>query len=332
MLDIHKKHASLYNWPVYQVFGLSLVSDYPFGARLLPGEGPADLVFTCKTASPGNIDWDGRLPAYASANRNAQGQSHFSYYRLDGYDVMRYAGLADYYLWSDGILCHLLNPDQSELAAVHIAPAVFLMWLELQRGIPALHASGVSIDGRLVAFLGHKGSGKSTLAVSFAQTGYPILSDDALPVEGRGGDFWCQPAYPQARLWPEQIDRYLEDEFQLEDIQSGYAKRRALLETGDRDWFCDRPLPLACVYLLQRGDPNEAEQKIEISSLTARDALLELMRYAIAPRIGWALGFTASRFDLFSRLAQEVPVRRLIYPSGLSFMGAVRAAIMSDLK
>jgi hypothetical protein len=59
------------------------------------------------------------------------------------------------------------------------------------RGRLTLHASGVALQGRAVAFVGESGAGKSTLALAFQQGGCEILADDLLPVrfaEG-GGPF-----------------------------------------------------------------------------------------------------------------------------------------------
>lgn len=72
-----------------------------------------------------------------------------------------------------------------------------------RRGVLALHASAVVLDGRAVALLGPGGAGKSTLAASFAAAGVPVLSDDVVAVREVRGTWMAYPAYRLIRLWDE---------------------------------------------------------------------------------------------------------------------------------
>lgn len=49
-------------------------------------------------------------------------------------------------------------------------------------GFTTLHASGVLIGDRALAICGSSGAGKSSLAFALARAGFPVLSDDLLPV------------------------------------------------------------------------------------------------------------------------------------------------------
>ena len=79
--------------------------------------------------------------------------------------------------------------------------------LVLQRGLLALHASGVSIAEDVVAFAGASGAGKSTLAAALAGRGYSFFADDMLIVDPDAGDE-ALPCYgiQNLKLFPDAID------------------------------------------------------------------------------------------------------------------------------
>jgi hypothetical protein len=69
-------------------------------------------------------------------------------------------------------------------------------------GRVALHASGISIDGRAIAVLGPKHAGKSTLAFSLVKRGARLLADDMLAVRlDDAGVAWAAPGVQRVRLW-----------------------------------------------------------------------------------------------------------------------------------
>ena len=50
-----------------------------------------------------------------------------------------------------------------------------------------------------------------------------------------------------------------------------------------------------------------------------------------APTLSHIMGTDDYGRDVFSRIVSEVPIRRLIYPSGLQYLGWVREALLQDL-
>jgi hypothetical protein len=63
-----------------------------------------------------------------------------------------------------------------------------MAYLLRQRGWLALHASGVTIGGVGVLFLGASGCGKSTTAAAFYARGHVVITDDVAPVRVSTGD------------------------------------------------------------------------------------------------------------------------------------------------
>ncbi|HXC62650.1 MAG TPA: hypothetical protein VNV63_08245, partial [Nitrospiria bacterium] len=92
-----------------------------------------------------------------------------------------------------------------EDAFVYLLGPIMAFALRL-RGLISLHASAVSIDGNAVAIVGSGGAGKSTTAGSFARMGYPVVSDDVLPLLDHGAFFSVQSGYPCVCLWPKSVE------------------------------------------------------------------------------------------------------------------------------
>ena len=316
---------------IYRLFGLALDSDFPFANRLTPAVGAPDLTFTCVPSAPLPGDWEQTTPAYASPYRTDSDESTAYLYRLDGCDVLRFTRVADFYLWPDRIVCHLLDPAYDYLVEIRLLGPVLSFWLE-RRGIPALHTAAVVVEGRAVGFLSANSGGKSSLAATMMQAGYPLLTDDILPVEHSHGAFVGRAGYPQMRLWPDEARYFLGHHEGLERVHPAYSKRRVLVGTDGFGAFCDVSQPLACLYLPERRDSAEAGMEIGITPVSPRDAVIELVRHSFTPRVVEAIGLQAQRLDFFAQMVQQVPMRRLVYPSGFAHLPRVRDAILEDLQ
>lgn len=317
-------------WKIHRLFGLTLASDFPFTSRLAPATSPADLTFTCVLEVPlANGWWQGVSPCLGTY-RTEDDESVAYFYRLADCDVVRFTRVADYYLWHRRIVCYLSNTDYRYLVEIHLLGPVLSLWLERQ-GIPMLHAAAVAMQGHAVGFLSTNSGGKSTLAAAMLQAGYPLLTDDILPVEHSSGAFIARPGYPQMRLWPEEAQHFLGHYVDLELVHPAYAKRRVPVGQGGFGTFCDQSQPLACIYLPERRDVQKHGTQIEILPLSRRDALIELVRHSFVASLVEQLGLQAQRLDLFARLVQQVPMRRLLYPSGFEYLPLVREAVLTDL-
>jgi hypothetical protein len=329
-LDRIQAEASL-DWPRYRIFGMTFASDYAFEKYLPAGEGYPDLLFTLVNSRPACSSWEALEPTYVSPYLNPAGDNFLSLYTTSGCWVIRYAGIADFYLLDRGIICHILDPDQQDLAAVHILPAVLSVWLELNKRVFALHASAVVVGRQVIAFLGHSGHGKSTLAAAFAQADYPLLSDDILLVDDRNGEFVARPGYPFMRLWPDEAEWFYGGYKEFENIQAGYGKLRVPLSADHFGKFYDRAAPLTRIYLPQRRPASDGSAIIRFTSISPQEVVIELMRFAYSSRLSEALGRNAERLDFFARLAGKVPLRRLAIPNGYEHLPAVLSALLVDL-
>lgn len=317
-------------WKTYRLFDLTLRSDFYFESRLLPGHGPTDVAFASVSRSPGGIEVEDLAPVYASWEQTGSGRSKAYLYSLDACDVVRLTDEADFYLFSDRILCQAADSFADQLVEIRFLGPVLALWLERQ-GIPTLHAAAVTDNCRTAAFLSGNYAGKSSLAAAFVQAGYALLTDDMLAIERHSGTFWGRPGYPQMRLWPDEA-RHFVGHKELEQIYPGCSKRRVPIGLGGFGSFSEKSQPLSCIYLPERRSSAGNGSDITISPVPPRFAAMELIRHTFTPRLVEALGLQPLRLAQFSALIDAVPVRRISYPGGFDLLPRVRDMILADLE
>ena len=318
--------AGMRRGELYSVYGLTLASDYPLARRLPSAAAEPDLTFTCEPSPPLAVAWDRITPTYVDPQKLSDGTSILYTYQADGCKVVRFTRIADFYIWRRKIVCHLHIPLYHNWVEIWLLGIVLAYWLEHQ-GTPALHASSVVVDGKAVAFLSSNKGGKSSLAASMLQAGYPLLTDDILPVERLGGHYLGRPGYPQMRMWPDQAEHFVGSYEELEQVHPEISKRRVPVVAIAAGSFCAAARPLGCLYLPERRDTNE----IDITPLSPMEAVMALVRNAfLAHNVGDA-ALEEARFKFFAELAGHVPVKALRYPSGLEHLPTVRDAVLADL-
>jgi hypothetical protein len=171
-----------------------------------------------------------------------------------------------------------------------------------QRGLLPLHANGVELDGRAVAFMGHSGAGKSTTAAWFLDRGCRVLADDVCVVANdHAGRPLAHPGIPRLRLWREAIE------------ESGRTAADFELAFDDMDKFnvptprpeVGGPLPLSHIYLLEReNEAGEADVR-QLQGIAAVDALVaNTYRGGYLPLIGG----TRRHLEACLDLVRKVPV------------------------
>lgn len=309
----------------YSVYGLTLASDYPLGDRLPRGYGEPDLTFTCVSTAPIAPTWQQSTPIYADPQKLRDGTSIIYIYDAGPCHVIRFTRVADFYLWPDKIVCHLTEPAHRHWVEIWLLGIVLAYWLELQ-GIPALHASAVVINGRAIAFLSSNKGGKSSLAASLMQLGYPLLTDDILPVERHDSSFLGRPGYPQMRMWPDQAEHFA-GHADLEQVHPQVSKRRVPVKALTKGAFCGSVRTLGGLYLPERRDTLG----IAITTLAPAEALMALIRNAFLAHNVQLPALEAARLRFFAALVRFVPVKRLVYPDGLEHLPAACDAILQDV-
>lgn len=118
-----------------------------------------------------------------------------------------------------------------------------------QRGLLALHASAVEIDGRAVAFMAPSGGGKSTIAMHLHQLGHRVIADDICALH-IGGTVRLWPGLRNLKLWRASLSAMQETPDGLEPVFTTLDKYRFPI-TALADY---QSYDLAAVVLLAWGD------------------------------------------------------------------------------
>jgi Uncharacterised nucleotidyltransferase len=194
-----------------------------------------------------------------------------------------------------------------------------------QRGVLALHASAVAINGEAVAFLGQQGQGKSTLAAHcLAHSPARLVADDILVVSlDNAGRPWAHPGMPALKLWRDALQALGRG---AEGLRPDWIRaEKFILPIADQ--LLQAPSALKCVYALYDDDQAGDGLIEELSGASAAAALV-----ANTYRVEY-LDFTGHRLAHFAastRLAETVPVLRLARARDLMRVGSTAAIVLTD--
>jgi hypothetical protein len=313
----------------YEVYGLELASDVPL-PELLPwrgSTGTAELLVRLSNPSSEfrpTKDW-------MVTTASSQGTPWLFWAKdSDGY-LLHFKDLADFLVHPDGcrIECLVAARGVSATTLRHLLIDHVLPRALNRIGFDALHATAVVCGSRVCAFVAEAGTGKSTLAASLHLDGCPTFADDCLVLRDTD-PLIAMPAYPGVRLWEESF-RALGGSIRERGtpVAQYTAKTRQL---GDAEGFRAEPLPLGRIYLLER-QPAEASPSASLAPrvehLKAGEAFAALMASTFPLDITDST-MLARHFRLLSRVAAEIPIRRLILPTDFAALPAINSLILRD--
>lgn len=136
-----------------------------------------------------------------------------------------------------------------------------------QRGLLVLHGSAVRSNKNAIIFLGNSGLGKSSLAFGLNNSGFPLVTDDILPVSFKNDLPIVSPGFPYLKISKDILEVCDCETDKLPKIHIKSLKRsKSAIENFSTD-----PLNLKTVYILSEGE------KSEIKSLSSQKALINLV-------------------------------------------------------
>ena len=302
---------------VYELHGLRILSEILLGDPAANGDGPYDLTVTWRHDDANSQRPERRLLAEGAWGpvpryRHVETATGF---RLEFRDVCQ--------VWVT-----LDRRAVSVRLARGVDPGVIPAFLEgnvlalllLLAGESLLHASGVSIGGHGVAFIGGSGVGKSTLAALCCAAGAELLSDDVLRLVPEGQGFRCLSGRGEVRLRPDAAA-----------LAALFRERRCRMTADGRLALRVRDGPAQPARLAAIVAPVRiAGGPIRIERLQPLDAWRATLA---APRI---LGtrdpaLRRTQFEMTSALAQRVPVFRAEIPAGPPFASSLGAELLTAL-
>ncbi len=193
------------------------------------------------------------------------------------------------------------------------------------RGVLALHASCVEVDGGAVLFAGESGTGKSTTAAFFAQHGHVVLSDDLTALRQEPAGFSASPAFDHVRLWRASEEILFGHPDTLAPITPTWGKLRFPL-TGRS--FASTAHPVRAIFILD--DPGATSQYPAIRAMPPRTALLALATLTYA---NYLLDGPARAMELgqLGALVAAVPVHWLAAHLEGAHLSTLRDRVLTHL-
>jgi hypothetical protein len=168
-----------------------------------------------------------------------------------------------------------------------------------QRGMLALHGSAVQVGDRAVGVIAPSGTGKSSTAAALYHQGYKLLSDDAIALEFRNGQYYVHPGYPRLKISNEvaaQLD--CGEEYLVEHHpECGEVSFDATHQ------FAMEPLPLQQIYVLHSGEA------LNVETLSQRDAVFSVMTNSLPTM--WLQHHNPAQFKQATDFVKQVPFYRL---------------------
>jgi hypothetical protein len=133
------------------------------------------------------------------------------------------------------------------------------------------------------------------------------------------------------RLWPDQAEYFMGSSRDLERVHPAYPKCRVPIGVDGWGVFCDMPRPLSCIYRLEARDDGESEGRIEITSLPRQNGFIDLVRQSFVLELAEGAGLQSQRFQFFTQMARQIPMRQVSYPRSSAQLPRVRDAVLEDL-
>ncbi len=312
----------------YRVYGYTLATEHPMASCLEPSEAEADVVFTCR---PGPEELPGAEELlYRSVLPGADEDGLFTFYRLadDAFRLV-YPTTADFVIRHDRIDCRLFDARYAYWVEIALLGPVLSFWLEL-RGSIALHASAVVDAGAAIGFIATSKSGKTSLAASFMAGGAALLTDDILPLHRTAaGQIMARPAFPQLRMWPDQVHVFAGDPSNYPRAHPDYDKRR--IPASAVGTFHGEAVRLGALCLPERA-PHQASAKIALSRIEGHEAFMCLLQSSFAASVLERVPeLQQRRLSVVADIVRHVPIYRLSYTEGFDHLHDVRSQVAARL-
>jgi len=217
------------------------------------------------------------------------------------------------YFEDDVLVCKVDARGETVRLRAGSAPTVLEAQIQLKsvvpkilslRGIRALHAAAVEVDGALLLFCGRSGAGKTTSARMFGQNGRRVVSEDLLILSRPGdGSRAIIGGEPTIRAWVAQEGARLAQQPD-QPIECG----------GLDGCLAGEGRPIKRILLIDAE--RRAGEEIVVENLSRADALVALMEstyFGSADVTSWI-----ATLQFLRTLVKEASTARAVMPRGIN--------------
>jgi hypothetical protein len=210
--------------------------------------------------------------------------------------------------------------DESSIRVFLLGSALGSMLL--QRRLLVLHGNAIRIGDGCLICVGPSEVGKSTLAGEFMRRGYPILSDDVVPIDDKGLAF---PGIPQIKLTEDAADRL---DIKTEGLRAIMPNDPKFAVPLSAEQFCSTPVPVGWVYVLS---PRQ-QDKVHISSLQGMKRLPALRENTYRLEFLEGMALWPDHLRLCGQLSSQARMSELSRPEDGGTVTEIADAILADIQ
>lgn len=196
------------------------------------------------------------------------------------------------------------------------------------RGVVCLHASGIILRKEAIAIAGVSGFGKSTLAAAFVGAGFPMLTDDIMPLKlHQNKKPTAVAGYPRISLYPNSYKNIKGISHNLprlaEDTEKCYIDIMA-----KADVFHQEEAPLKAIYLLD-WDGTDTVSKHYILPLSPARSVSLLAANTYRNEL-LDSDIRQDEFTFLSQLVEKVTVKQLKPANDIHMIPSLIETILDD--
>lgn len=193
-----------------------------------------------------------------------------------------------------------------------------------QRKMLPLHASAICVDDKAVLFTGKSKAGKSTTAHAFVQKGYQLHADDICVIGQKNGQTLVYPGYPHMKMWGDALDYHGLDTASFKSLQ--YRVNKYAVPMIHQ--FNQEPIPLKCIYILQKNDISNIQQY----TITGMKKFIAIRNNTYRYGFIKAMKLGHIHFVQLSSALKNVPVTRIVRPTSKHTLNELTDMIEEALK
>jgi hypothetical protein len=272
---------------------------------------------------------DANTLARAASFVPAEQDSRWAQYATlpDGSAYRRWTNLFEFLVTADArrIYARALSAaDEEAMLAYLLVDALSFSMVRLGR--EPLHATAVSTDRGVLAFLGNSGDGKSTLAALLLRHGCKLMTDDMLILTRAGGRWLAQPGPPRLKLYRHMADHVLGPAPERVPMNRHTTKLIIPLDPSDCASEADA---LTGIYILVDGADAQGSDPV-IQRLSPAAAFPRVLAHTAGHYPSEAARLKR-QFAFATALVQEIPIKTIAYRREQTEMPALRDAVLADV-
>ena len=286
----------------YKIYGLNIQSEYEFEEAVAMDESacqPVDVIIAA-----------GEIPKALTEETEADDREGVSYVRRfeRNRGWMRVKGQGCFVMEQGKRITYQLKENCDFMKVNQILLGFVMSVVMIQRGMLALHGSGILLENKAVVISGVSGAGKSTLAAGILNRSGIFMADDTVAIKIKEGKVYAQPGYPQQKICVDALKEKDRERGKLVLLPSlGEKEKYGLRLHGG---YCTEEKELYAMFILQPGDVDS----VQVQEVTGSEKIKYLIDNLYKRGIYLEVGMPPEVFQQCIQVANQVKIYNLVRP------------------